>query len=226
MDTHPDVVETTTDITDDLLADLVLTPGAGESTDEEILEALSSDDIETIEVLNEKSEALENQESSLEAGSTEQAAAPAKAPKEKKERKAAAPKINRDVNAVPDEFFQLDVNGTADKAAVIALRPTQKKVAEKFDNLFSSIAAGRKPSVYTMTIFELVADKGEVTSADLVAAMRASSSRGGGAYDEGTARSQVGQMMNLFSVVGIAKRDGNKLTFNKDSKIAERLKAL
>ncbi len=217
-------VVASTDLNDDLLADLVLDT-CEDVTDSEIIEALGGDDLDAVEVLNEKSDALEGQTSTIEA-TTEAAEKPAKEKKAPKERKAAAPKVERDLNAIGDEFFQLDVNGTADKAAVIATRPTQKKVAEKFDGLFTSIAAGRHPSIYTMVCFRVLEAAGEVTSSDLVAAMKASASRSGSAYSEGTARSQVGQMMNLFDVVGIAQRSGNKLTFNKDSKLAERLAAL
>jgi hypothetical protein len=217
----------TTENMDDLLSDLELEMTTEDGA-EEIIEAIEDEsDMNVVEALVEKDEAIASQTSEIDADATavteptaEKPAKAAKAPK------VAKPKIERDLSAIADEFFQLDINGTADKPAVIALRPTQVKVAEKFDNLFSSLAAGRAPSVYTMACFKVLADKGEVTSSDLVAAMKAAASRSGGAYSDGTARSQVGQLMNLFGAVGIASRATNKLTFNKDSKIAERLLAL
>lgn len=223
MDTNTHVVEN--DDTEMLLADLDLEITV-ESEEGVAVEALDDDAAQAIEVLNEQSEAIEGQTSTIEADASA-AATPAKAKKERKakEAKESKPKIERDLSAIGDEFFQLVKDVPADKAAVIATKPAQKKIAEKFDNLFASLAAGRKPSVYTMACFNVVAEKGEVTSSDLVAAMKATAARSGAAYSDGTARSQVGQLMALFDVVGIAKREGNKLTFNKDSKIAERLSA-
>jgi hypothetical protein len=220
----------TVDNMDELLSDLELDmSAAGETIEEEaVIEEIDEGDLAAVEVLTEREEAVASQTSEIDADATAVTAPaadkPAKAAKAPKTPKG--PKIERDLSAIADEFFQLDINGTADRAAVIALRPEQKKVAEKFDNLFQSLAAGRKPSVYTMACFSVLVDKGEVTSSDLVAAMKDAASRSGGAYSDGTARSQVGQLMNLFGAVGVAKREGNKLTFNKDSKIAERLLAL
>lgn len=221
----------TTDNMDELLGDLELEL-TGEDTAEEIVEEISAesvseDDLAAVEVLTEKEEAIASMTSTIEGDATavteptEKKVSKAKTPKTPKQ-----PKIERDLSAIADEFFQLDVNGTADKAAVIALRPTQKKIAEKFDNLFAALAAGRAPSVYTMACFKVLHEKGEATSSDLVATLKATASRAGGAYSDGTARSQAGQLMNLFGAVGVAVRNNNKLTFNKDSKIAERLLAL
>jgi hypothetical protein len=219
----------TADNMDDLLSDLELEM-TGEGEEEVVIEEISDGDLTAVEALTEKEDAVAAMTSEIEsdtsAVSEPTAEKPAKAAKAPKTPKESKPKIERDLSAIADEFFQLDINGAADKQAVMALRPTQKKVAEKFDNLFASLAAGRAPSVYTMACFKVLADKGEVTSSDLVAAMKAAASRSGGAYSDGTARSQVGQLMNLFGAVGVASRATNKLTFNKDSKIAERLLAL
>jgi hypothetical protein len=214
----------TSDNMDELLSDLELDMSAEIVEEEAVIEDVADEsELAAVEALTEKEEAVASQTSEIEADSTAATAPtkPARQPKTPKQ-----PKIERDLSAIADEFFQLDINGTADKAAVIALRPAQKKIAEKFDNLFASLSAGRKPSVYTMACFSVLVEKGEVTSSDLVAAMKATAARSGGAYSDGTARSQVGQLMNLFGAVGVATRVGNKLTFNKDSKIAERLLAL
>ncbi|MCK1543357.1 hypothetical protein IVB12_15685 [Bradyrhizobium sp. 179] len=223
----------TVDNMDELLSDLELemTDEGSEEIVEEVV-TVDEGDLAAVETLTEKEEAVASMTSEIEADATAVTAPegdkPAKAAKAPKTAKAPKqPKIERDLSAIPDEFFQLDASSAGyDKAAVIALRPTQKKIAEKFDNLFASLAAGRAPSVYTMACFKVLHEKGEVTSSDLVAAMKAAASRSGGAYSDGTARSQVGQLMNLFGAVGVAHRANNKLTFNKDSKIAERLLAL
>jgi hypothetical protein len=223
----------TADNMDELLSDLELEMSSETVEEESVIDDIedfvveNDGDLAAVEALTEKEEAVASQTSEIEADSSaveQKTSKAAKAPKTPKEPKQ--PKIERDLSALDDSVFQLVKDGPIDKAAVIALRPAQKKVAEKFDNLFTSLAACRKPSVYTMACFNVLVDKGEVTSSDLVAAMKAAASRSGGAYSDGTARSQVGQLMNLFGAVGIATRAGNKLTFNKDSQIAASLQVL
>lgn len=152
---------------------------------------------------------------------------PSPAPKEKKTRatKAAAPKVERDLAALPreafvlltsqndDDHFDLDAN----KTAVLALRPTQKKVADKFDNLFVAVNAGRDPSVYVTACLKTLVAKGTVTTNDLVTALTESK------YTIGTARSQAGQVMALFATLKIGMRSGQTLTLNPDSLLVEKL---
>ena len=71
-----------------------------------------------------------------------------------------------------------------------------------------------------MIAFKLLDEKKSATSADIIAAYKASG------LGEGTARSQSGQIMHLFHVVGIADRANQVLTLKEDSKIAERLRAV
>lgn len=155
----------------------------------------------------------------------------AKAKKAKKEKIAAAPRVN--VNDLAPEAFVLtladaDADLAANKDAVLARRPTQKKVAEKFDNLLVSIAGGRAPSKFTMDCFRVLHTKGSATSAEFVAALEATAKKHdtSGTYNIGTARSQAGQMMSLFPALKIATREGNKITLNADSVIADALGAL
>ena len=154
------------------------------------------------------------------------APAPAKQPKQKGAPRA--PRQARDISSVGDEFFVL-LGDPADfsaqelanaKTTTIASKPTQVKVAEKFDNLFISIASGRQPSTYVMTAFDFIDKNKTMSSADLVGAYKASGLK------EGTARSQTGQIMNLFSVLGIANRSGQTLTLNDNSTVAKRLRDL
>jgi hypothetical protein len=235
MDTNIEVIGgEVMSATDTLLDDLDLEIIAGEeATDEEVLAALTAEDEATIDVLVETDAA----HTAAAADSVIDVTSTATPEKQKKERKAAAPKTpkapkaERDPANLPAEMFVLDTSAVpadldANKAHVLTLRPQQKKIAEKFDNLFTAIAAGKKPSVYTMACFDVLSAKGSATSIELIAALKATASRSGGAYNDGTARSQVGQMMALFHAVGIATRSGNTLTFNANSKIAERLKAL
>lgn len=159
-------------------------------------------------------------------------AAPAKV---RKARTPREPKIRatRDIGALPVETFALVIGNLADernKTAVLALRPTQKKIGDKFDNLFLSIAAGKKASVYTMACFATLIEKGEVTQSDLVTSLKAtlsvSGKHKGTGYHDGTARSQAGQIMALFAVTGIATRVKQTLTLNADSALVPKMKAL
>lgn len=156
------------------------------------------------------------------------AAAPlAPTPASKAPKKAAAPKtaftrVTSDLSSLPAEAFRLILGGAVDdehKAAVIRNRPLQKKVGEKFDNVIGAVAANRTPSVFVMIAFKVLQAKSEITTSDIVAAMRAS-------YNEGTARSQAGQMSVLFPTLGIAKKDGKTLSLNPNSAFAHKLAAL
>lgn len=137
-------------------------------------------------------------------------------------------RIEKDLSAIDAKLFQLSsavepsdaAAAEQNKVDVLATRPAQVKIAEKFDNLFTSLNSGRKPSTYVMQAFEALEAKGELTSADVVATFKAAG------LGDGTAQSQAGQIMVLFNVVGIAKRDGQKLTALKDSMIADRIRAL
>lgn len=139
------------------------------------------------------------------------------AAKPKASKAPKAPSVVRDLSALPDAVFTLTVDTPPNKAAVIAARPGAKKVAEKFDNVFVSLAANRAPNVYTVKAFNALVEKSTMTTGDFVAAFKADG------YTEGTARSQAGQIMALFDVLGIAKRKGNSLTLNEESAVAAKL---
>lgn len=88
---------------------------------------------------------------------------------------------------------------------------TPIKIQEKVLNLFSHIAGGGNLSNYTEQAIALLAKDGELTSKTLKDAYLAHP------YAEGTASSQTTQMMHLLPMVGLASRNGNKLTANPDS---------
>jgi hypothetical protein len=104
--------------------------------------------------------------------------------------------------------------------AVLGLRPTAKKIAEKFDNLFLSISAGRKPSTYVMDCFAAIDAAGSMSGPDLVKALQAHD------YTIGTARSQSQQVMSLFTTLKVCTKSEGKLTINGDSVIAAALRTL
>ena len=215
----------------DTIPDLAELP---EEPSEPVIEALSldADEERHLDAALGQLEAYEAQESEVEVAADEdeieaspEAVAPAarttRAPKAPKA--PAAPRASKDISTLPAERFVL--SGTlpsdleANKASVLASRPTQVKIAEKFDNVISSLAAGRKPSGYVMKCFAVLQARGEVTSGDLVAALQTE-------YSVGTSRSQAGQMMELFNVLGIAVRTKQSLKLIPDSTYAAELGAL
>lgn len=199
------------------LADL-----AAEAQIEPMTEELSDDLLADLEATVARSEVYAAQDAgadSTPAPTTKGAKAP-KAPKAPKV--AGTPRAPRKELADLDEsVFELS-NGavTLDKASVIALRPSQVKIAEKFDNLFLALAAGKEPSNYVVTAIKVLGKNGTMTSADLAAAFKASGLK------DGTASSQTGQIMELFKVVGIANRAGQALTLRADSAVYDKLSAI
>lgn len=158
--------------------------------------------------------------------STEAAAEPERKLKKAKAKTAGTgtPRVKVSIESLPAERFVLSTSDTpadleANKAEVLATRPKQVKIAEKFDNVIGALAAGRAPSVYVMKCFAVLDKRGEVTSADLVAALSVD-------YELGTARSQAGQIMELFRVLGIASRDKQTLKLYPDSSYAAQLRTL
>lgn len=151
---------------------------------------------------------------------------PVKAAKPKRERKASGEKakslkVERDLSLLPPDAFVLNphqVVNEALKEAVIALRPAQIKIAEKFDQTIIALHANRRPSRYVVMAFEALAATGEITSTDLIKTMT------GSGLANGTAGSQVGQIMALFPILQIAERTGNTLKLNKESSMANKLR--
>lgn len=191
---------------------------------------LETEELADLDLALAKNELYEEQKSTPVATTELPAPTAAAQPKAKAARKAAsgAARVPRDISKVADEFFVLSGDPStmsaddlkAARDATMALQPAQVKVAEKFDNLFTALSVGKEPSVYVMVAFKLLESKGSMTSADVVGAYKASG------LGEGTARSQSGQIMNLFASVKIADRAGQTLTLRSDSKIAERLRSL
>lgn len=196
--------------------------------------ALDDEDLRKMEATIERQEAYEEQESEIVAApvapaTTQTVVKPAKTP-----RAPSAPRVARDLNSVEGKFFLLEGDTLpTDQAGLDQLRadtlklmPLQKKVAEKFENLFTSIAANRAPSTFVTIAFSLLQKTGSMSSADLVAAYKtvgAKSDTEG--YNDGTARSQAGQIMNLFDTVKIATRSKQLLNVNPNSNVARHLSA-
>lgn len=109
----------------------------------------------------------------------------------------------------------------ADKLSeLIALRMAEldkapKKVAEKLVNAYAHLTSGGSLSVYTELALEMILTKGEITSKDIFDRYIARP------WSEGTARSQSGQLMQVLPMMGIAKREGQKLTLIRESVLAQ-----
>lgn len=195
---------------------------------------LDDEELRKLEASIERSEAYEEQESTVQADTqAPQAAATTQAVvKPSKTPRVSTPRVARDLKSLSAEHFVLEGGVPADAAAAEAVKddtlkliPTQKKVAEKFENLFASIAAGKAPSTFVVIAFNLLERSGSISSADLVAAYKSPGARSDTeGYNEGTARSQAGQIMNLFDVVKIATRTRQALTANSESRIAAKLR--
>lgn len=240
----PKLIDNTTPVSatdeqiDDLLADLDLGDGLDDdNADDEIIEAIKEDIVEDEEIMDDASvRALEADLTVAEVMSERvgesatmdlDAKAPSAPAKKAREPRASTPRAERNIEALPETLFLLteadasaDIDRAANKHNVLARRPTQKKIADKFDNLFVSLNAGKLPSVYITACFKALVAKGSVTMSDLVTALTESK------YTIGTARSQAGQVMTLFALLNVGTRTGNTLVFNEGSAIAKKLQAL
>lgn len=192
---------------------------------------LDDNELNDLDIAIERTEAYGAQAAASTSTEEEATALTSSTPKKARAAKAAGTattRVPRDISSVPSEFFILtgdpatmdDAAKDAHKAATLALKPAQVKIAEKFENLLTSLSVGKEPSTYVMIAFKLLDAKKTVTSADIVGAYKASG------LGEGTARSQSGQIMHLFDTVGIATRANQTLTLNNFSLIADRIRKL
>lgn len=200
--------------------DVVIEDGPAAELDDEELRTLEADITRTEAYAAQTSKGDVDPNAPEEAKKNGKAAKANAAPKAAKT--AGTPRAPRDLSALDEAHFELEDGVAADKAAVMASVPKQKKIAEKFENLFGAIAAGRKPSVFVTTAFALLDAKTTITSTDIVNAYKS----GSDPYSEGTARSQAGQIMHLFDTVKIATRSKQTLTLNAKSTVAAKLRKI
>lgn len=222
-----DIADASPDAIEEIIEEIEAA-GGGETA---VVEEISEQDLAAVEAQMEREEVYAEQESTgetdIDAPEKAKAAAPTKGARAGTKR-ASTPRAPRDMNTVDPDYFVLvgDVasmsaeDKTNAKATTIAAVPNQKKIAEKFENLFTSVAAGKEPSRYVVDAFKFLNSKGSLTSTELVAHYQAAG------LNIGTARSQAGQIMVLFDTVKIATRAKQALTLNKDSVIAGRLRSI
>jgi hypothetical protein len=191
------------------------------------LSSASDDELKDLDLEISKTEAYSEVEAS--GGIDDAPVVASKKPKNPTVETSKKPAVERDLMKISPAMFIRNINDVpTDEARTMMLskRPVQKKIAEKFDNLFLSMNAGRLPSVYVNICFKAIDAKKEVTQNDLSAAVKGTSKKSGDNYSNGTISSQVGQIMNLFSAVGIAERNGSTLKLNPTSAVAEKLRNL
>lgn len=225
-----EAVEAEDQVEDDELAelegleDLDLSDAADEDQAIEDDSVLDDEEVAQLGREMEKQEAYQKQVASATVSPEEVQQKSAK--KSRSKGKARQPKMQRDLNSLDPELFVTsgDVSAMSDsdkeaaRSALIAQRPTQVKVAEKFDNLFVNLAAGKAPSRYVMLAFDLLDQQKTVTSTEIIAKMKAAG------LGDGTARSQTGQVMTLLPVLGVADRAKQQLTLRSDSRIAQKIR--
>ncbi|MBX4911449.1 hypothetical protein HJA82_29485 [Rhizobium bangladeshense] len=192
-------------------------------------EDLENVDIDALEMNLDREEGYASQESETDipqnaAGAV---AAARTQPAPRAPRAAGTPRTPRDMASLDAKVFVLEGDAAsmsdddlaANKTAVMGALPTQKKIAEKFENLFAALNAGKQPSVYVKQAFKLLDEKKTLTGTDITTMFKAS-------YKQGTAQSQSGQIMTLFEATKIATRQKNTLTLNENSTVAKRLREI
>jgi hypothetical protein len=227
---------------DDLLDDLELDGLDGAEVSDEVEEVVTGEvieptdeelenvDLDALEMTLDREEGYASQESELDIvekpGEANEAAKQTAAPATPRAPRAApSPRTPRDMASLDAKVFVLEGDVStmnadaleANKTAVMATVPTQKKIAEKFENLFAALHAGKQPSVYVTQAFKLLDEKKTLTGTDITTMFKAT-------YKQGTAQSQSGQIMTLFEVAKIATRSKNTLTLNENSVVAQRLR--
>lgn len=141
-------------------------------------------------------------------------------------KKATTPHVTRVAwNDLPSTVLVRDLGTsyTDEEQAADTVKdiPTQKKIAEKYENLFVAVANGKSLSRYTEIAYRYLRDmKGSFSLGDLIAKYMQEG------LGHGTAASQAGQIMVLFDRAHIAKRSGSILTRREDSAVAPKLDAL
>lgn len=192
---------------------------------------LDDDELKDLEIATFKAEAYSDQTSA--AAPTEEATTTGivMGPVQSTVKKARTPRVagskpavrTRDLSLIDESVFKLrtgDTDLAARKTQMMAAVPKQVKIAEKFNQLWGALEAGKVPSRYVVDGYKLLRAQKVVTSTDIVGMFKTMG------LEEGTARSQTGQLMVLFDTVEIAVRSGQTLTLNADSAVAERLDAI
>lgn len=224
-------------ISDDLLSDEEIAAAAEAA---EAVENVEEVDVESAvaEIEKEEAKAKSYKKSKATKGKTSKRATPKKAGAKKE----AAPRMSLETHPASeiittrlasDHHALFDLDGSK-KPTAANLRKTQTSVLEAIDgldkksrekaiNLFTSLNAEKRPSVYTVAACQFLRKQGEFTLKSLTDHFL------GMGYQIGTARRQAGEMVALFPVVGIgtkAAERGSPVVFNEASTLAKAILAL
>lgn len=197
---------------DNATAETTVTPETPENDDDAVLAALDAADEPAAETTEDTVEVMETEDAdvSLEpededavlaaVEAEEEDSAPAPAAKSGRKRSASktqsAPVVLRQFTDVADHLDAAELKSRLDGI-------NAKKVAEKAQNLVSSIETGKRLSGFTaLAVRELTAN-GRVSGKSLVEAFLIDGK------SLGTARAQAQQMTALFKALGIAQPDPN-----------------
>lgn len=219
-------------VADDLLSDEEIAAAAEAA---EAVENVEEVDVEAAvaEVEKEEAKAKSYKKSKADKGTKSKRATPKKAGA----KKVAAPRMSLETHPASeiittrlasDHHALFDLDGSK-KPTAANLRNTQTSVLEAIDgldkksrekaiNLFTSLAAEKRPSVYTVAACRFLKKEGQFTLKSLTDHFLAAG------YQIGTARRQAGEMVALFPVVGIgtkAAERGSPVIFNEASTLAQ-----
>lgn len=224
-------------VADDLLSDEEIAAAAEAA---EAIENVEEVDVEAAVAEVEKEEAKAKTYSKSKAAKSK--ASKRATPKGKSEKAPAAPRMSLETHPASeiittrlgsDHHALFDLDGSK-KATAANLRKTQTSVLERIDtldkksrekaiNLFTSLAAEKRPSVYTVAACRFLAKEGQFTLKSLTDHFLAAG------YQIGTARRQAGEMVALFPVVAIgtkAAERGSPVVYNEASTLAKAILAL
>lgn len=120
--------------------------------------------------------------------------------------------------------LHLTLDATLDSGTLESVDKLDKKTREKAVNLVHSMAANKRPSVYTVQAVKALRDAGGTLSLKALTDFYMTKC----SYKPGTARRQASEMFSLFPTFLIAHKDSGKgtpLVLNEDSVILKYIEA-
>lgn len=134
-----------------------------------------------------------------------------------KERGLVATRVRFTFDGKDDDFFA--AAGLERETFMAGYNAAPVKAMDKVQNVMHWFNGGPDLSVYTQIALRLLISDGSATSNSMKLAMMSNPEK---PYPVGTASTQAGQMMAVFSVLGIATKEGNTLTLVKNSPIVKK----
>jgi hypothetical protein len=144
---------------------------------------------------------------------------PAKPKRERKvkERGLVSTRVRFTFDGKDDDFFA--AAGLERETFMAGYNAAPVKAMDKVQNVMHWFSGGPDLSIYTQISLKTLISDGIATSNSLKLAMMSNPEK---PYPVGTASTQAGQMMAVFSVLGIATKEDNTLTLVKNSPIVKK----